>query len=283
MLRLNIFTNITIRVYSTRKSLGRPSINTKKFPLQLFVDGVELYKNVYGDPWVGNKFVFPANDNRIPQEYKNLPLGSLTKRFRRTMVQPKLRKIISASTEGKRLFDLGFLVSSIKQKSLVCLKSFMVFKELYGHVKVPRTFNVPISETIEIGGFVKPNPWPRAAWGYRLGRKANQIKIIKSVPSIHSKLESIGFSFKKLRKGMWGIDNYLDAIKIYKSIYGNVRVMHKFIVPKDEKYPEEIRGMKLGYLMNVIRNKKSHYAYDKIREASAVDFEDYSPKKKKEI
>jgi hypothetical protein len=268
----------SIRYCATKRgSISRSIESYRDFPLQSFVDGVEVYKNVYGDPWVGNNFKFPKNDRRIPPKLRDMPIGSMIQRFRYIMKKTSVRNAINESIQGKRLYELGFILSSLEQKSLVVLNSFIIFKEIYGHLKIHRDFIIPETETIDINGQVEPNPWPRAAWGSQFGRIADTIKDLNRYPGIHGYLNVLGFSFTKVIR-CWGIDNILNALKVYKSIYGDVKVKPDFIVPKDDKYPVEIHGMNLGVLMIHIRYNTSHYAYVRVAEESKVDF-DYPRKK----
>ena len=47
-------------------------------------------------------------------------------------------------------------------------------------------------------------------------------------------------------------------MKTYERLYGNVSIPHKFIVPKNEDWPEETWKMKLGSVGDNIRSRNYH-------------------------
>ena len=83
---------------------------------------------------------------------------------------------------------MGFIWDFFEEKWQQILDSLHVYKELHGNLEVPQDFAVP-SEA----------PWPKDAWGMKLGSRVNTIRsseqYVKDRPDRLKQLTAVGFRF----------------------------------------------------------------------------------------
>jgi Helicase associated domain len=77
----------------------------------------------------------------------------------------------------------------------------------------------------------------------------------------------MGFDFKRrINYGVW--DTTRQALQVYKDLHGHLLVPQVFVIPTDDpKWPEQIRGLKLGEIVSGIRTKGYYQNYkDELQE-----------------
>lgn len=267
----------------------------KSFPMKSFVEAFKCYRAAYGDPWIKEEFIVPNNDPDWPEHLWNFEFG-LNCRIFRVLIK-KLKNKYFSNTRGKygvvnEFFDileelesLGFPFTIDEQNNQIVLHSFIIFKEYFGHVQVSRKFIIP--DNFYITKYSDPsfyymkytyknrclsisdkysiisNPWPRAAWGLRLGKIVNNIKMRGVYGDIHDYLQVLGFPFHRLTQ-RWKPEDIVLALTTYKSIYNHVILSDDYVIPSDDsKYAEHIRGMKLG---SVVRTMVFYNSYSSHRD-----------------
>ncbi len=65
---------------------------------------------------------------------------------------------------------------------------------------------------------------------------------------------------------------HLRALLRYKELHGHMRVTRSFVVPWSRDWPEELWGLRLGNLVDMIRRGRSHKDKKKELEAAGFDF-----------
>ena len=69
-------------------------------------------------------------------------------------------------------------------------------------------------------------------------------------------------------------DHYIEALKKYKELYGDLLVSRFFIVPEDTtEWPEHLQGMKLGCLLREVKRGRSHQSRKEELKALGYDLE----------
>lgn len=124
---------------------------------------LRVYGLLHGNVRVSRTYVVPKNDANYPEECRGLCLGVW------------LRNIIIAGTfqeYRQRLEDIGV---SFEQRSNFykrddVMKTIQVYKSLYGHLNVPRSFVVPSDER-----------FPKEMWGAKIGQKIQYWKVWKEL------------------------------------------------------------------------------------------------------
>lgn len=126
------------------------------------------------------------------------------------------------------------------------VEAIRIFKSVTGDFDIPAKFEVP-----------NQNPWPSNLAGLRLGKRLEKILKTEDFFTKHAgkvdKLSQTGFNpSSDSLVDDWRIIH--DALKVYKTIYGNLRVASKFEVPDDEPWPRYCRTVKLGVRVAAIRS-----------------------------
>ena len=126
------------------------------------------------------------------------------------------------------------------------LDSMTIFRKVFGDYNIPVKFEVPGT-----------NPWPSHLHGLRLGRRLEKLlsseDFITGYPEKVNELSKLGFApdVESLVDD-WRIIH--DAMKVYKQVYGNLRVASKYEVPDDDIWPRYCRNIKLGVRVAAIRS-----------------------------
>lgn len=141
-------------------------------------------------------------------------------------------------TENER----GLVLDDFKQ----ILEAISIFIQVFGDSNIPNKFYVPAED-----------PWPSSLHGLRLGKRLEKLlstsEFIEKHPDKLKELAKLGFD-PKMRSLVddWG--TIFQTIKVYKELYGDLRVPSKFIVPSEEPWPRLSRNIKLGVRVAAIRS-----------------------------
>lgn len=150
-----------------------------------------------------------------------------------------VRPRITTSLKGRQLtwaMDESVELDLVDFERVV--EAVQVFGKVYGDFKISYKFDVPANDQ-----------WPKHLHHLRLGRKLQRILLSDDFFAKHGEkvemLKATGFepSFNSLIDE-W--DVLFEAMKCYKSIYGNIRIPHKFVVPDGDPWPRLCRNVKLG-------------------------------------
>ncbi len=154
--------------------------------------------------------------------------------------------------------------NKMTDRGVLIFQAFKQYKEKVGSCEIKFNFKVPLNSS----------DWPKNMHGLRLGRIMERIKKTNSLKDIHPSLTSLGFN----------IDPYIEfevvaeALNKFKELEGHVQVPCDFRVPLDDlRYPEHLRGLELGFVVNNIQMKGIYEEQrDKLKEMG-VNFEIKSP------
>jgi hypothetical protein len=117
--------------------------------------------------------------------------------------------------------------------------------------------------------------WPEEFWGLKLGRVVEYIRGGRTHADKKKELEAAGFDFIKQERGKGkalGWEVVKAALLAYKGLEGDLLVPKTFVVPSGdpETWPESTRGVKLGKIVDHIRN--DGYYKDHKQELLAMGF-----------
>jgi hypothetical protein len=178
---------------------------------------------------------------------------------------------MSDLNEYKRLYDFCRLHSedaSIKTctvndtwtTNLLALKTY---REIYGHVRVPKRFVVPRDDL----------RWPIDTRGRKIGNFVRCLRQRQGRLSQHqvNALDELGFAWGRPLDEIW--IKKLLAINMYKRIHGDLRVPRRFIVPtNDQRWPIETHGMHLGNAVSDLRREKANLSQNQLNALEALGF-----------
>eukprot|EP00522_Entomoneis_paludosa_P001294 CAMPEP_0172472340 /NCGR_PEP_ID=MMETSP1065-20121228/68285_1 /TAXON_ID=265537 /ORGANISM="Amphiprora paludosa, Strain CCMP125" /LENGTH=1042 /DNA_ID=CAMNT_0013230471 /DNA_START=191 /DNA_END=3319 /DNA_ORIENTATION=+ len=137
------------------------------------------------------------------------------------------------------------------------IAAFQMYKAAYGNLKVPQRFMVP-----------NMKPWPKAAWGMRLGKVVGSIrgtgKYIQGDPKRRQVLDELGFIWQvrasPTEKGsattkaganeFVSLEQMYTALAIYSKLNdGSIIVPTSFVVPTTGPWPDSVKELPLGRQM----------------------------------
>jgi Helicase associated domain len=126
------------------------------------------------------------------------------------------------------------------------LESIAIFKEIFGDLDIPIKFEVPGQDL-----------WPSHLHGLRLGKRLEKLLSSPDFFELHpdkvNELKKIGLQpSSKSLVDEWSM--LCQSLRVYKQIYGDVRVPSKFVIPDEHPWPRLSRNMKLGARIASIRS-----------------------------
>ena len=212
--------------------------------LQSTIKGLQVYKDIHGDTVVPQPFVVPQDDAKWPKELSGFKLGRQIARAREYYRRDLLPvEKLDALNQAGMVWD----VSNANFESIV--QAFRVFKDIYGHLRVPCGVN---------DDFIVPSqdPWPVDTWKMSLSQRTRQFRRRRGALSQEQmiQLNEIGFIFNVF-DFEWN-DNIIPSLQQYKDIYGNLEVPAPFQIPKCPPWPKSMHGRKLGELLHRLRRTR---------------------------
>jgi hypothetical protein len=131
----------------------------------------------------------------------------------------------------------------------VILPALEVFTSEHGHCDVPQAFVVPSKA-----------PWPQEAWGRKLGTFVDSMRskghYAAQIERDAARLEAINF--------VWTSDEYhwtsriLPSLEVFYRLEGHSNMARGFVVPSSSPWPESAWGLKLGRVVDGIRQKGTY-------------------------
>ncbi|KAL4161044.1 hypothetical protein PRNP1_001601 [Phytophthora ramorum] len=117
--------------------------------------------------------------------------------------------------------------------------AFLKFLQLQKHLLVPIAFRVPYGDEM----------WPKAAWGYPLGKHARwlrkQWRKGKINKTTQKELDEMPFAWDR-SEYKWA-HFVLPAFRRFYEFHGHTKVPRDFIIPEaDPEWPEHLWGQRLG-------------------------------------
>jgi hypothetical protein len=147
-----------------------------------------------------------------------------------------LFEIMERSYSNRRSSSDSFTDGLVLDDFSQILDAIFIFKQVYGDLDISTKFEVPAAA-----------PWPPSLHGLRLGKrlqklfstreffirhpeKVREISNLGLIPSEDSLIDDWTLLFK--------------SMKVYKELYGNLRISSKFQVPENsEEWPRVCRGV----------------------------------------
>lgn len=191
------------------------------------------FQQLHGNLFIKQSFAIPPGDvNWSPTDH-GYKLGSLVKYIRRLGPGFVSQKSPSLFQE---LNTLGFCWNTYAYRQAIAMAAFIKYKELYGHLDLHRTFQVPKDD----------ERWPAELRGLKLGMIASHIRNYEVYNDLQKPLEELGFDFG-YQKRPPNFEVIFESLLVYKEKHGHLLMPLEFYVSADDQdYPEAIRGCNLG-------------------------------------
>jgi hypothetical protein len=124
------------------------------------------------------------------------------------------------------------------------------YKEKFANTRIPLKYVIPDDA----------DEWPIELHHFHLGHKVKQLRSLKiyNTTDHHNMLKTIGFEFDKTNRDL-NFEIIITALKHHLKLFGDVKVPRYFVIPeKDQSWPSETWGLKLGVRLHGIKSKKSY-------------------------
>ncbi|KAG9404843.1 hypothetical protein AC1031_005054 [Aphanomyces cochlioides] len=139
------------------------------------------------------------------------------------------------------------------------LTALQTFKQIHGHLLVPRTFHVPSNDPA----------WPANTWEIHLGVLVNNLRTRDQPEDRRAQLDALGFVWDTMAFH-WQVN--LLALRTHKEKFGHVRVPQSFQVPTEGGWPEETHGIKLGWVATTLRRNRATMSSSRAIELEQLGF-----------
>ncbi|KAF0685958.1 Aste57867_22210 [Aphanomyces stellatus] len=171
--------------FTALKELGMKFDNVDRVMWEEKVQALIIYGQIHGDLLVPSRFKVPNQDPRWHRAMWGMGLGGIVSRLRRDA------KIVSRDRYNQ-LLKLGFVWDMDEFLWTRKLKALETYKALYGDLKIPQVFNVPMHDP----------KWPQETWGFKLGRSICRLREYHSAlsPERVELLSKMGFIWRCRRK-----------------------------------------------------------------------------------
>jgi len=191
------------------------------------------YKLIHGNFRVPQDFIIPENSFDWPEEFWNIPLGSVLCRIRRG----SLFKIHHEELAG---IGFDFKLQQKRYGYPLVKRSLQRYKEMYNDLFIPLKFVVP-----------RTTEWPEESWDMSLGHCVSSIRIGMTFKQHKEDLIGIGFEYGTLKD--YRFELIKKAVVLYYKLHMNLRLKNTYVVPHRAEWPEEMWGMNLGNTAAKIR------------------------------
>jgi hypothetical protein len=126
------------------------------------------------------------------------------------------------------------------------LDAIYIYKKTFGDVNIPVKFEVPNS-----------SPWPLHLHGLRLGKRLEKLlstpEFYIEYPDKVEELEKLGFK-ADISTLIDDWDLIFQSMKLYRELYGDLRIPSKYVIPDEEPWPRLCRNLKLGVRIAAMRS-----------------------------
>jgi hypothetical protein len=129
-----------------------------------------------------------------------------------------------------------FSIMAEELNFVALLSALNSYNVTYGTTRIDKDFLVPVSEI-----------YPSSLHGENLSHLITQMKRKVRVQKDHEKAKALFiFGIVVFRSKVCDFPSTLEALNIFKSLYGNLKVPQKFIIPEDKIWPKKLWGISLG-------------------------------------
>ncbi|CAK4080710.1 unnamed protein product [Aphanomyces euteiches] len=175
---------------------------------------LETFRRLHGHVQVPPGFVVP--------ESTEWPKTTWALRLSQTVHNLRFSSESLSSEKRAALDALDFPWASQRLKSSWSdkLTALETFKQIHGHLVVPRTFHVPSNDP----------EWPGNTWEIHLGVLVNNLRTREQPDDRRLQLDALGFVWGTMAF-QWQVN--LLALRTYKAKFGHVRVPQSFQVPTE--------------------------------------------------
>ncbi|KAH9156570.1 hypothetical protein AeRB84_001520 [Aphanomyces euteiches] len=171
--------------YVALKKLGMTFDNVDSVVWEEKIQALVIYNQIHGDLLVPSRYKVPVNETRWPKSMCGMGLGGIVSRLRRESNNV-------CQERYNQLKNMGFVWDMDEYMWTRKIKALQTYKELYGNLRIPQVFNVPMHDS----------KWPKETWGFKLGRAIDKLREYRATltPERFEMLTEMGFVWRCRRK-----------------------------------------------------------------------------------
>ncbi|ETW08087.1 hypothetical protein, variant [Aphanomyces invadans] len=226
--------------------------DAKQHNWTLRVLALKTYKALFHNLLVPYEYVVPHHTSPWSRDLWGCKLGVAVTNIR--------SRVHQLSDERKAELDaLGFVWDSHELTFDIKVMALQTYKQLHGHVHVPFEFRVPDNHDV----------WPARCWKLKLGRAVHDLRCRGDhlAQERRDVLDSLGFVWDSHELN-W--DMKLQALKIFKQVFGTLVVPQDFVVPSAAPWPERAWSMKLGQAVTNMRFRADSMSAERHAQLEAI-------------
>ncbi|KAE8983727.1 hypothetical protein PR001_g23371 [Phytophthora rubi] len=211
---------------------------------------LRTYKEIKGDTLVPQSFVVPSGDARWPRVTWGYTLGHGVNKLRSKASKHKI-----SSRMETELKEMNFAHDAFQfQWDEIIMPALRHFYKVHGHTDVSYGFVVPDSD----------DAWPRLSWNWPLGGTVFRVRIgngfSRQVEESKEELKKMKLCYEMtIPERDWN-EKILPALKVFRQVHDHCIVGKSFVVPRAYPWPEEAWDLRLGRIVNQIRDGRVHRA-----------------------
>ena len=140
--------------------------------------------------YMPHDYIVPTNDPQWPSYLWGLKLALLRLNIRRH------KTLVSSKDEILKIDPTFYNLVSNRDRYLIFIDAVKSYKTLYGHIRVPGKFTIPVKNNADL----TQHQWPERCLGLKLGSQLSNVKYRSTychVPEQKTELESLGIYIKK--------------------------------------------------------------------------------------
>ena len=232
--------------------------DTKQRNFEAVQEALNIYKSIYGDVLVPQKWCVPVNSDQFPERLWGLKLGIRVKAIRQAHQYHDLERSVILDKLG---FEWNYRNGKKKKRFLRDFHALKAYKQENGDLEIPLDYVIPNTTN-----------YSEEVWNQTLGRDYAKIRKGSKYnePYFQNLLNmelGIDQQYPPSREENFG--RVYRALSHYKNIHNHLLVPRKFKVAEGcGAWPEDLWGMPLGIRVGSIRQGKS---YVDLSYASALD------------
>jgi len=212
------------------------------YPWKPLLESLRIYYSQHGDCVIDNSFTVPFEEP-WPEELRGEKLARLVYNmdFWKTHIAPYPNR-------RPELNELKFIWGRLQPEYNLVVEALLVFKEIEGHLNVPSKFVVPCNQL-----------WPKSVWRLKLGYLVSDIRcrnrFVGDDGGKWFQLQSMGFVWEA-SDVKW--ERFFSALQMYVDTTGNALIPRSFLVPREDPWPLNLWGYKLGIAVYNVRSKGTY-------------------------
>ena len=185
------------------------------------IAALQQFHSEHGHLAIPHSYIVPET-SAYPSEFHNKKLASIVYNMKWWSYH--------VSKKPERVYELnqlGFVWERLQTNWNLVLEALVVYKSIYGHVRVPSLFVVPIPPTNEekeegVEYQITSHVWPKSTWGIPLGNCVHRIRtrgdFLRGEDTVFSRrrqLDALGFVWDV---GELAFEKFYHALKLYKDL-----------------------------------------------------------------